>query len=98
MSEENNPDDNTTNSPDNSNDVNVKFALRINISDRDLSKMVSVYRSIAIKTSVISAVLLLITCILPSLSDEDMTFPYSMLFWFVLILTAVRTIDRKSVV
>ena len=72
--------------------IDVRFALRINISDRDLSKMVSVYRGIAIKTSVISAVLLLITCILPSLSDEDMVFPYSMLFWFVLILTAVRTI------
>ncbi len=93
--EENQPENLSTeedDSRDPNRPIDVRFALRINISDRDLSKMVSVYRGIAIKTSVISAVLLLITCILPSLSDEDMVFPYSMLFWFVLILTAVRTI------
>ncbi|WP_019001563.1 hypothetical protein [Succinimonas amylolytica] len=70
----------------------MRFEFRVNVPESELDRMAGAHRAAAIRTAVISAVLLMTTVILPSFSDEEMTFPAAMLFWFVLVLTATRTI------
>ena len=70
----------------------MKFEFRVNVSEADLDRLAGAHRAAAIRMAAISAVLFLVTLMLPSFSDEEMTFPASMLFWFVLVLTATRTV------